>query len=298
VGKCALVPFPYVEMVEQIPLFVDTAPGIFTWRQILGKSLLSFPDLGGGDLSAEQRREGLERFVELQRPLTALALFWSVVALEDLFRDMGVQLNALPELRNHFKKIATIAPQLKSKAKPGQRLDTDPPYLDFSELNDLYQHIFQINAVDPANICRLVDLALIRHTVAHHGAVVRPIDLPRFRYYQMQENRVINPPVWFVRETAMFIHSVGSDYLSKLRAAIFAKVIDETGPVDPNNPSDLIKKLIRAFHYFGKIPQAQPQPTQPMPKTPEEWQQWQEEASKAPEADLLQRCLAMLPATS
>jgi hypothetical protein len=292
-----VVPFPYVNVAEAVSVLVDTPPGMFAWRRMLGEDLLSFPDLGGGDLDAEQRQEGLERFVELHRPQTALALFWSVVALEDLFRDMGVRLNALPELRNYFKDIAAIAPQPKSNAKPGGRLDKEPEYTQFKLLNKLYQNVFCIDAVDPdpTNIDHLDDLVLIRHTVAHHGAIVRAIDLSRFRYYQMQVGRTINPPVSFVRDIENFVYKVGSVYLHNLQQRIFDVIIAAEGKPDPAKPPDWIKDLVRTFHYFGQLVVFEPQP---LLTTLEEMQQRHEAAAKAAETELLQRCLAKLPATN
>ena len=296
------VAFPYVNMTEAVPFIMDIAPGMFAWRQTSAKMLMTPSDMGGGDLTAEQRRDALVRFVELHRPLTALTLFWSIAALEDLFRDMGTQLNAVPELDKSFPSLTKIAPAHLPNPAPDKRPDQDPlPYLDFARLNQRNQYVFGIDAVDPADIARLHDLALIRHTIAHHGGLVRQIDLPRFRYYQMEARRIINPPVSFVLETVDFVYGVGSSYLANLRQRIFDVVLPTFSAFDPASPPVLVVQLIEAFHYFGKIPRWQPQPLplllQSGPLTPEAIRLSGEAASKAAREDLLQQCLAMFPAT-
>lgn len=79
------IPFPNVPIGEFTVARHFTAPCLFFYRNMQAQDLLHFPDMAGGDMSAEQRREALDRMVSVQRPLAALVLFLNIVALEDLF---------------------------------------------------------------------------------------------------------------------------------------------------------------------------------------------------------------------
>ena len=87
-----LEPFPSVPFGEFTITRPFTAPGLFAYRHMQANKLLHFPDLADGDMSREQRAEALLRMVSVHRPLAALVIFLSVVALEDFIRDLGARL--------------------------------------------------------------------------------------------------------------------------------------------------------------------------------------------------------------
>jgi hypothetical protein len=280
-------PLPYLSMAEAVPFFVDTAPGMFAWRQMSVDSLLSLPSFEVPGLTAEQNREAMESQTAVHRPLTALAMFWTIVALEDLFRQMGTRLSSLEQLKQYFGCIADIAPTENKKKS----------YLNFTKLNEPYLRVFDVRAVDEHLIPRLNDLVNIRNIVAHHGAIYTALDEKNFEYYQLQPDRVINPPVAFVRETRNFVHGVGSTYLRLLRKAVFDKVLGCMAPLDICNPPQIIIDLIHEFHYFGKLPLELPRSSQSVPTTIGEWRELLKRESEARKQELTRQCLAQLPST-
>ena len=292
------VPFPHVSVTTAVPFLADSPHGMFAWRQFAKENLLRFPDPCDGDLTTEQRPDALERFVEIQQPHTALALFWIVMSLEDLLRETGTRLNQIPVVVNTFKGVNRLAPKPVRNPRPGRRPDDDQPYLSFSEMNKRYQKSFKIDAVYPTLVDQLADLALIRHTIAHHGAIVRAIDVPRFRHYQFQGGEIINPPVSFVRDIGTLVYSVGSDYLATLRQRIFDVIVRPLMPIDPNAPPQMVVDLIEAFSYFGKRPPRAPVPGGAPPRTEAQIQQQQQLAEQQARQALLLQCLAQLPSTA
>jgi hypothetical protein len=72
-------------------------------------TLLTPVDLGNSDSNHEWRTEALEQFLVLRRPFSALVLFWCVVAIEDLIRDFGTRLAALPSVAAAFPNVAKVA---------------------------------------------------------------------------------------------------------------------------------------------------------------------------------------------
>jgi hypothetical protein len=216
--------------------------------------LLQFPDLGGGDMNAEQRRDALTQFVGLQRPLAAVVLFLGVVALEDFIRDISARLGDVPGLDHHFPKIGLLRPSLKKNPKPHARLDEDPaPLSDWPKVNSLYQQAVGIEPIAISDIPKLHDLAIIRHTVAHHAALVRPIDVSRFQHWELHANTVINPPVDFVRQVSMFLYRTGRSFEECLSDRLFSEILSAQPPNWHERPSDLVLALIETFNWFGKI---------------------------------------------
>ncbi len=45
--------------------------------------------------------------------------------------------------------------------------------------------------IDPKHFDRFRNLALIRHTVAHHMGVIRAIDVPRYQYYRLEDESAV-----------------------------------------------------------------------------------------------------------
>lgn len=256
-----MIDLPYAPVSEISPLRLDAALGRYYWRYMATGDLLSFPDLGGGDLSDAQRREALGRFVVLRRPLTALVLFWSVVSFEDFIRDFGTGLSKVTGITSCYPRVSdlSVAPRKKAPASNLMRPDEDAfSYLNLGQLNHNYQNVLGIQVVEPGHESRLTDLAILRHTVAHHGAVVRPVDEPRFTYYKVQPERVINPPPEFVRETATFLYEIIRQFVGRVKAEVFSRMVAPLGPIDPAKPPRHVVELIEVFDYFGKLPDARP----------------------------------------
>ena len=184
------VAFPIVPIGEWTPTRPHTAPGLFAYRHLQADGLLHFPDMGGGDMSAEERRDALLRMVNLHRPLAAIVLFLNVVALEDFIRDLGARLAEVPTLDAHFPRISELRPRLVQNPRPFARLDRDPaPLSNWPEVNALYERALGVGPLPAAELPRLHDLALVRHIVAHHAGLVRPIDVQRFQYLGRSSQR-------------------------------------------------------------------------------------------------------------
>lgn len=263
----SLQPFPTVPLGEFTVTRPFTAPGLFAYRHMQAEGLLHFPDFSEGDMNNEQRREALDAWVNIQCPLTALILFLGVVALEDFIRDLGARVAGVPNLKLHFPYISKLELTLKKNPAPYARQDIDPaPLSDWSEVNSLYQRALGIAPIDQAELPKLYDLALIRHTVAHHAALVRPIDAPRFQYWELQKNTQINPPAEFVREIQMFIYQTGRSFENAVSNRLFSTIL-KTEPQDwYQAPSELLLSLIKEFNWFGKL--VTDDTPQPMPGIP------------------------------
>jgi hypothetical protein len=246
--------FPTVPIGEWTPMRPNTAPGLFAYRHLQADSLLEFPDMGGGDMSAEQRRESLLRMVSLRRPLAAVVLFLNTVALEDFIRDLGARLADAPGLESHFSRIAELLPRPVQNPRPFGRLDKDPaPLLNWPEVNALYSRVLDVEPIPAAQMSVLHDLALVRHIVAHHAALVRPVDAPRFQHWEVVPSAQLNPPTAFVKEMATLLYRTGRSFEDAIRKRIFSVVLDAS-PIDwYERPPDLIGALIELFNFFGKL---------------------------------------------
>jgi hypothetical protein len=248
------VPFPNVPIGEFTVARPFTAPGLFAYRHMQAVGLLDFPDFGGGDMSQEQRKDALEQMVNVQRPLAALVLFLGVVALEDFIRDLGTRLVDVPGLESYFPNVAQLRPVLKKNPSPYARQDRDPaPLSDWPEVNTLYERAIGVAPLARADLPKLHDLALIRHTVAHHAALVRPIDAPRFQYWDVQANVTINPPIDFVREVSLFLYQTGRSFETAVTDRVFDTIVVHQEPNWHEAPSDLILLLVETFNWFGKL---------------------------------------------
>lgn len=248
------VPFPDVPIGEFTVTRPFTAPGLFAYRHMQAEQLLHFPDMGWGDMSAEQRREALERMVSVQRPLAALILFLNVVALEDFIRDLGARLPDVPGLDAHFPSVSELRPKLRKNPQLYARQDKDPaPLSDWAEVNELYHQVLGVKPIASGELSKLHDLALVRHTVAHHAALVRSIDAPRFRYWHVRPNTLLNPPIEFVREMSALLYRTGRDFELAVMKRLFSVILGKAPPNWFEKPPELIVALIELFNWFGKL---------------------------------------------
>ena len=240
-----------------------TAPGLFAQRHMQSIGLLTFPDFSGGDLDSEQRKVALTQMVNIHRPLTALVLFLSVVALEDFIRDLGTRLADVPDISSHFPCIELLRPALKKNPAPYARPDRDPaPLSDWPQVNALYERVLNTTPIQVEDLPMLHDLALIRHTVAHHAAVTRALDVPRFQYWDVPANALLNPPEDFVRNIAFDVYKIGSRFDVKIREAVFSKILDSLAPNWHLSPPPIIVTLIELFNWFGRFSEGhRPMPT-------------------------------------
>lgn len=246
--------FPNIPIGEFTVARPFTAPGLFAYRHMQAERLLHFPDFGSGDMNEEQRKEALAQMVNVHRPLAAVVLFLGVVGLEDFIRDLGARLADVPGLEHHFPKITELRLVLKKNPPPYARPDRDPaPFSDWLEVNTLYQRAICIAPLPVADLPKLHDLALIRHTVAHHAALVRPIDVPRFQHWEIQPNALINPPIDFVREMLMLLYRTGRSFETAVADRLFAEIIAGQPPNWHESPSELVLALIETFNWFGKL---------------------------------------------
>jgi hypothetical protein len=284
--------FPNVPVGEFTVARPFTAPGLFAYRHMQAEGLLHFPDFGGGDMDEEQRKEALAQMVNVQRPLAALVLFLGVVAFEDFIRDLGARLADAPSMEGHFPNITELRPVLKKNAPHYARQDRDPaPLSDWSEVNMLYQRVIGIAPIAVAELPKLHDLALIRHTVAHHAALIRPIDAPRFQHWDIQANTLINPPVEFVREILTLLYQTGRRFEAAVADQLFSKILAGQPPNWHAAPSELVLALIETFNWFGKL--ITDNSAHPWPGTPN-YEEELRARSTAVRARLTQQCIEEL----
>jgi len=233
-----------------------TAPGLFAYRHCQAMDLLHLPDFGGGDLDSAQREEALRSAVSFHKPLAALALFLGVVALEDFIRDLAARLADNPSCRTHFPGLASLRAQQVARppAQMFKRLDTDPAgVIDPEEVNLRFAQALGVSPVPVQEYWHVRDLALLRHTVAHHAAVIRHIDVPRFAHFIVNPGRVINPPADFVRSELRYLYELGQTIEKSARSAVFRAVIDAAGPGWSKQPSQTVIELVELFGFFGYI---------------------------------------------
>jgi hypothetical protein len=251
----ALIDFPYANISSIVPFRVDTPPGMFAFRYMSTLQLLDLPILSN-DLSDEDRKAARESFTVLQRPLTALALFWSVISLEELVRDFGTRLAGVKAVAAAFPNIGAVAvtPLRTTPTNPSKRTDKDAvSYLDITALNNVYIKAIGTAVIDPSQEPRLTDLAIIRHTIAHHAAVARAIDMPRFRHYRVQPGRILNPPAVFVKDTAYYLYQLGKQFLDNIQKRLFQALVDPHCPLNQSSPPAHVVELVELFDYFGKL---------------------------------------------
>jgi hypothetical protein len=188
--------------------------------------------------------------------LAALSLFLGVVALEDFVRDLVARMAESQELATLFPKLARLRSQPRARA-PDQafrRLDTDPAgVVDPEEINAVFQQAIGVAPIAPTEYWHLRDLALLRHTVAHHAAVIRQVDVPRFRHFIVQPGHVINPPAAFVKAELHYLYELGREVEKAARSVVFREAIAAVGSGWSQAPDPRIVQLIRFFAFFGYI---------------------------------------------
>lgn len=291
------IPLPEVQLAEWNAFSTGTAAGLFSYRQHQAIRLLEFPDFSGGDLNPEQRREALSNAVTFRRPLSALALFLGIVAMEDLIRDLAARLADLPSLSPFFPGLAKLRAQnvCRPADKAFKRLDTDPAgVIDPEEINARFMHAMGVAPVPNSEYWHLRDLALIRHTVAHHAGVIRYVDVPRFAHFIVNAERTINPPPDFVRSELKYVYGIGRIIEKAIRSAAFKPLIQSAGPGWSLNPSNAVVELVELFDHFGFIEPTAVAVGYAAPGS--ELQRRQEVESNRIRAALLKRCIANLAA--
>ena len=290
-----LVPLPEAQVTEWIAIDTRTPTSLFAYRSMQAARLLDLPDFGSGDLNAEQRREALVAAVSFQKPLAALSLFLGVVALEDFVRDLVARMSESPEIARMFPRLEKLRSQAKARA-PDQafrRLDTDPAgVVDPEDINAVLQQTLGVEPISPHEYWHLRDLALLRHTVAHHAAVIRQVDLPRFRHFIVQPGRVINPPPAFVKAELHYLYQIGRGVETTVRTVVFQQAIAAIGTGWSQPLEFRIVQLIKLFAYFGyfeptTVPVGYSEPGSPL-------RQQQERESERIQGALLARCVADL----
>lgn len=253
--------FPHVAIAETMVFRPFNPSGLFQYRYMQAMRLLEPRSLLGDKWSSEP----IEQFVAMQRPLAALVLFLNVVALEDFLRQLGQRLAGTAGLQDLFPdilRLASVAVPAQPK-KPNAKRDRDPFTLfDLHALNRNYSSVLGIEPLSTTNFPRLEDLILLRHTVAHHGSLVRAIDVPRFQYYNMVADRVINPPVSFVRDESAFIYKRMREFETAVLHKVLAGLIPTLLSGWRESPPRILLELVETFNYFDKVlPQAENVPT-------------------------------------
>ena len=250
------IDLPEVPVGEWSAIDTGTSSGLFAYRSMQAAGLLDLPDFGGGDLDAQQRREALLTAVSFRKPLAALSLFLGVVALEDFMRDLVARMADDPELLSWFPQLADFRSQPKPRT-PNQafrRLDTDPAgVVDPEEINSVFQRTLGVSPIPVHDYWHLRDLALLRHTVAHHAAVIRHVDVPRFRYFRVRPGRIINPPAKFIKAELQYLYQLGRNVEASVRDVVFRRAVADAGSGWSQAPDARVVRLIEFFAYFGYI---------------------------------------------
>jgi hypothetical protein len=291
------IPLPEVHISEWNAINTRTASGLFVYRQMQAIGLLELPDYGGGDLDASQRKEALLEAVSFQKPLAALALFLGVVSLEDFIRDLATRLADNRSCVTKFPKLANL--RAKSINRPPdkmfKRLDSDPAgILDPEAINEAFKIAIGVEPLPAAEFWHLRDLALLRHTVAHHAGVIRQVDLPRFAHFIVVPGRAINPPPDFVKAELLYLYKLGRDIEVSVRSAVFAGFIAAEGAGWSQHLSTEMVELIELFAFFGYLETAKVAVGYSEPGSIR--RQQQEADALRIRTLLLQRCVATLTA--
>lgn len=90
----------------------------------------------------------------------------------------------------------------------------------------------------------------MRHLVAHHGGRVRPIDAPRFVFYDVPADVFLNPTAPFVREQAGWLYELGSAFRDRVSEAVWGAVL-KNAELNPAAPSTAVAELAEVFDYGG-----------------------------------------------
>lgn len=250
----SMIELPSVSVGEWTGIRRNTPMGLFAYRQAQALDLIEFPDYDSGDLTTEQRRETLLSSLYMKKPLGALGIFLSFVSLEDFIKDLFARMVENVLLVELYPKLQSLRAKKKGRTpdKMYLRLDTDPiGSIDPSEINEIIESVFQIKPILETEYSKLRDLALIRHTVAHHAAVIREVDVPRFQYFKVTANQQINPPKEFIKKSILYIYNVGRKIEIEIRQSVFSKFIPKlNSDWWISIPEELIG-LIEFFDYFG-----------------------------------------------
>lgn len=252
--------FPSVPLWESTIFRFNNPTGMFWYKSNQARMLMSPPDFCWGDLISDEiwRRKALNDSIILFKPLTAVILFLQIVALEDYIRNINESLPKIKWFDTYFPNIGKLKAQLKTpKSVWGPKdIDTIKP-LHFEELNKVYSEVFGRWPIYSDEYAKLYDLALIRHTVAHHGSIIRPIDVSRFQYYQVFDNQHINPPVEFLTETIKYLQDVQNQFSNMLESTIFSTILVKIWKNNFLKYPKILKDLIKVFDYFWYIPDIQ-----------------------------------------
>ena len=210
-------------------------------------------------------------------------------------RDLGARLAECPEIIDLFEHATQLRPVQVKNPKPFARLDRDPVALtDFDAVNDRFEKVFGVRPIPETCLPPLYDLAIMRHTVAHHAARVRDVDRDRFRYWSVRAGRPINPPVAYLKKLQMFLYQVGRSFDVAIRNAIFSRSLSRHGSFGLQRAG--LVHLIEVFDYFGHLLTQEPGDILPQPWATD-YDQQLEAADRTAHQRLLALCFTDLNAS-
>jgi hypothetical protein len=222
-------PFPEQIHGEVNPFRSYTTPGRFAYRSMVARELLEIPDLG------MYSRGLLESFV----------IFYAVVALEDLIRELGNDLSRCHILATEFPMYTKLHSKSRGRKRTHRQRDRDvTTLLEPTAVNDLYYRVLGVRPFARQDIVKVRDLALVRHTIAHHGGLFRRQDAGRFQYYRVRPGAMIAPPTDFARESVKYLYEVGRAFERTVRDRIFSRMKRRL-------PRRKLIPLLEVFNYFG-----------------------------------------------
>jgi hypothetical protein len=236
--------------VAEISVFrPGTVPGLYSYRHFQAVSLLSVPAIAS-DLDEVTQQTLARAIVGHRAPLGALAIFYCIVALEDLIREMGNALAKSAVIKSQFPLVVDLAThRLSTPMRRAARRDRDAisPLLSPKAVNNAYHKALGVRPIPRGSWPKLHDLSLIRHLVAHYGGIFRRVDAGRFSHYRVQSGHPINPPLEFVRETVIFAHSVGTSVEKAIRDRVCR------GLMGNKMTRAEWRQIYRLFNYFGLL---------------------------------------------
>ena len=156
----------------------------------------------------------------------------------------------------------------------------------------MLQKALGVAPISAAEYARLRDLILIRHTVAHHAAVVRAVDVPRFQYYELRRGQLINPPPEFMRETLSYLYRIGRAIETSVTDRVFSVILPSMGDAWWDKRPTILLELIEFFDFFGFIESTNGSVGYAAPDTAEH-ARMRAEAARIKEV-LIERCIGEL----
>ena len=237
------IDFPAQLSGETIPFHVTSPLGLFGYRISQAIQLLEWPEFNGLEaVSQEERKRIKDDFLQLRHPITALALFLGVVALEDFGRDLLQQLRGDDFVVNNFREFQNLTPK---------DIEHEFKHLCSKNWNRNFSRVFGFKPILAQEFSHIRDLVTLRNAIAHYGSLTPEKYRNRFKYWDVKIGHPINPPASFVRAELDYIFHRGQKIHEETRRVVFQKIIEKIGCGWSKDRNSDILRLIALFGFFG-----------------------------------------------